>query len=218
MNYLDKTGLSYFLTKLKSIFVGTSDSRLSDSRTPKSHASTATTYGVGTTTSYGHVKTINNLTTSSHTNGNALSAYQGYLLNQNKVDKVSGKGLSANDFTDTLKTKLDGIEAGAQVNTVSPTDISISKGQATIASGTTITNGYEVTLPVYYVVGNNSLFLMAGSEVMQLATSSFNGHYKEVGTSGARSNKIQFYRTSAEGSWTLDEDLILTCVVRGVEQ
>lgn len=27
-----------------------------------------------------------------------------------------GKGLSSNDFTNTLKTKLDGIEAGAQVN------------------------------------------------------------------------------------------------------
>lgn len=35
-----------------------------------------------------------------------------------KVDKVNGKGLSTNDFTDTLKNKLDGIEAGAQVNSV----------------------------------------------------------------------------------------------------
>lgn len=33
-----------------------------------------------------------------------------------KVDKVMGKGLSENDFTDTLKTKLDGIAAGAEVN------------------------------------------------------------------------------------------------------
>ena len=33
-----------------------------------------------------------------------------------KVDKVVGKGLSENDFTNTLKTKLDGIESGAQVN------------------------------------------------------------------------------------------------------
>lgn len=31
----------------------------------------------------------------------------------NKVDKVNGKGLSTNDFTDTLKTKLDGISTGA---------------------------------------------------------------------------------------------------------
>lgn len=34
----------------------------------------------------------------------------------NKVDKVDGKGLSTNDFTTTLLTKLNGIAAGAQVN------------------------------------------------------------------------------------------------------
>lgn len=34
-------------------------------------------------------------------------------LLSNKVDKVSGKGLSTNDFTDALLTKLNGIEAGA---------------------------------------------------------------------------------------------------------
>ena len=35
-----------------------------------------------------------------------------------KVDKVEGKGLSTNDFTTELKNKLNDIEAGAQVNTV----------------------------------------------------------------------------------------------------
>lgn len=33
-----------------------------------------------------------------------------------KVDKVTGKGLSTNDYTTDEKTKLAGIEAGAQVN------------------------------------------------------------------------------------------------------
>lgn len=33
-----------------------------------------------------------------------------------KVDKVAGKGLSANDFTNALKDKLDGIASGAEVN------------------------------------------------------------------------------------------------------
>jgi len=35
-----------------------------------------------------------------------------------KVDKVDGKGLSSNDYTDADQTKLAGIEAGAQVNEV----------------------------------------------------------------------------------------------------
>lgn len=33
-----------------------------------------------------------------------------------KVDKVEGKGLSANDYTDTEKEKLGAVESGAQVN------------------------------------------------------------------------------------------------------
>lgn len=36
----------------------------------------------------------------------------------NKVDKVDGKGLSTNDFTDADKEKLDGIEEGANKTTV----------------------------------------------------------------------------------------------------
>lgn len=35
-----------------------------------------------------------------------------------KVDAETGKGLSANDFTNTLKTKLDGIESGATKVTI----------------------------------------------------------------------------------------------------
>lgn len=38
-----------------------------------------------------------------------------------KVDKVSGKGLSANDFTNALKDKLEGVEEGAN-NYVHPTE------------------------------------------------------------------------------------------------
>lgn len=34
-------------------------------------------------------------------------------VNTTKVDKIEGKDLSSNDFTNTLKTKLDGIEEGA---------------------------------------------------------------------------------------------------------
>ena len=37
-------------------------------------------------------------------------------LQSEKEDKVEGKGLSTNDYTDAEKTKLAGIEAGAEVN------------------------------------------------------------------------------------------------------
>lgn len=39
-------------------------------------------------------------------------------LLDNKVDKVAGKGLSTNDFTTAFKNKLNGIQEGAQVNTI----------------------------------------------------------------------------------------------------
>ena len=38
------------------------------------------------------------------------------LLNEGKVDKIFGKGLSTNDYTAEDKAKLDGIERGAQKN------------------------------------------------------------------------------------------------------
>jgi len=56
------------------------------------HATSATTYGVGTTANYGHVKTIDALTQATHVNGTALSARQGYILDQNKI-ATSQKGV-----------------------------------------------------------------------------------------------------------------------------
>jgi hypothetical protein len=53
-----------------------------------------------------------------------------------KVDKVVGKGLSENDFTNTLKTKLDGIETGAQVNVNA--DWNATTGDAEILNKPTI--------------------------------------------------------------------------------
>lgn len=41
-------------------------------------------------------------------NGNAIAN-----LDTNKVDKVNGKGLSTNDFTDALLQKLNAVENGA---------------------------------------------------------------------------------------------------------
>ena len=45
---------------------------------------------------------------------------QNAVTNQldSKVDKISGKGLSTEDFTTSAKSKLAGIETGATKNTV----------------------------------------------------------------------------------------------------
>lgn len=57
---------------------------------PKSHAASGTTYGVGTSSNYGHCRVINNLTTSSATNGYALQAYQGKVL-KDSIDTINAK-------------------------------------------------------------------------------------------------------------------------------
>jgi hypothetical protein len=57
-------------------------------------------------------------------------------LLDDKVDIVSGKGLSTNDFTNTLKSKLDGIEAGAEVNVNA--DWTATSGDAEILNKPTI--------------------------------------------------------------------------------
>lgn len=81
------------------------DSRLSDSRTPKSHAATATTYGSGTSSNYGHVKltdtysvTTPNASTNGANTGIAASAYalqQAYnTLNSNTKHYYGFSGIS----------------------------------------------------------------------------------------------------------------------------
>ena len=65
---------------------------LNNSKAPNLHASSSNTYGISTSTLYGHAKLINNLTTSSYADGEALSAYQGYVLNQKFSNYLSKSG------------------------------------------------------------------------------------------------------------------------------
>ena len=60
----------------------------------------------------------------------------------NKVDKVSGKGLSTNDYTTDEKTKLSGIATGAQVNVIE--SVKVNGTALTISS-----KAVNVTVPSY---------------------------------------------------------------------
>lgn len=62
----------------------------------------------------------------------AMDALNKAILN--KVDKVDGKGLSANDFTSALKTKLEGIATGA------------TKVEKSTTNGNVKINGVETTV------------------------------------------------------------------------
>lgn len=99
--------------------------------------------GLGTTTYYGLVKlsssTSSDSTSLAATASAVKSAYD--LANtansglDNKVDKVDGKELSSNDFTDALLTKLNGIDDGANKYTLPVAGTSLGG----VKSGTDIT-------------------------------------------------------------------------------
>ena len=90
-----------------------SDTRLTNSRTPTSHASSATTYGVGTTSNYGHVKLVTgdlngqtaadgSAASNAHTHSQYLTSHQTALTaaawnGDNKVIRFTKTGGSTSD-------------------------------------------------------------------------------------------------------------------------
>ena len=94
-----------------------------------------------------------------------------------KVDKADGKGLSTNDYTTAEKTKLSGIETGAQVN-VQP-DWNATSGGAVIknkpaslpASNTTSSYAADGTAPV------NGKAVAAALGTLDAADTAVPGHY-----------------------------------------
>lgn len=78
----------------------------------------------------------------------ASAASMATALN-NKVDKVTGKGLSTNDYTTAEKTKLSGIEAGAKVNIIESVKVN--------GAALTITDkAVDITVPAATVTGVDS--------------------------------------------------------------
>lgn len=106
--------------------------------------------------------------------GLATTVYVDSVAN-NKVDKVSGKGLSTNDYTTNEKNKLAGIDTGAQVNqnafsnvVVGSTTIAADSttDSLTIAAGTGISVSGDVT---------NDKVTITNAGVRSIATGSANG-------------------------------------------
>lgn len=79
----------------------------------------------------------------------------------NKVDKVSGKGLSTNDYTTPEKTKLAGIESNAQVNTIE----SISVNGENVAPDASKNVNIEIPDAVVYK-GDGTTITQSGSDTV----------------------------------------------------
>lgn len=84
-------------------------------------------------------------------------------LQNNKVDKVTGKGLSTNDFSNSYKSKLEGIEAGAQVNKVNSVNGQVGNVTITIPTKTSdLTNDSNFATVSQIPTNNNQLVNGAG--------------------------------------------------------
>ena len=86
-------------------------STLFNDKAPKSHAVSTSTYGLGTTGVYGHCKTVNNVTTSAHANGLALSAYQGKVLKGLVDAKVATTDISSSISSSSTNSEVAGAKA-----------------------------------------------------------------------------------------------------------
>jgi hypothetical protein len=91
----------------------------------------------------------------------------------NKVDKVTGKGLSTNDYTTIEKNKLSGIEAGAEVNAIdvieAGTNVSVSKNGKTV----TISTEGGASVPVVALTGTSGTITQAQWDMLYNSEVSF---------------------------------------------
>ena len=125
-NYIrDKISSVLGLTSAK---VSSYDSHLSNKDNP--HSVTKSQVGLGSVVNTGDSATPVSGGTTKFTTGGAYTE-----LNK-KVDKVDGKGLSSNDFTDTYKNKLDKIDTTVTTNSSNL----VTSGAVATAISTEITN------------------------------------------------------------------------------
>lgn len=106
--------------------------------------------------------------TSSSTDNQYPSAKATYIELNKKVDKVSGKGLSTNDFTNDDKNKLDNIDSRAQVNAIEK--IKVNGTDLTI-----IDKAVDITVPTDNNQLTNGKGYQNAEEVQALINSAIEG-------------------------------------------
>ena len=91
-----------------------------------------------------------------------------------KVDKVEGKTLTSNDFTNELKNKLEGIQDGAQRNTIE--HILLNGVEARPATVDSIPNTVSLTINEFDSASQTKLQgIAAGAEVNKIEKIVFDG-------------------------------------------
>lgn len=158
---------------------------LQTNKAPSDHSSISTGYGLGDTTKYGHCKIKNNLTTNAYSDGEVLSAYQGYLL-KTAIDGISGKNIYATCTT----------AAATQAKVITlPANTSLADGDMLYINFAN-TNSYDATSSNYvtFSIGNVSY------EVASLINPSSGAITKPTGASPdyyGTANQTHIYKVDA---------------------
>ena len=143
-----------------SVIVGTPQATLADTIADMGTTSASGGGGTGNYEQLNNLPSINGTTIIGALSLADIGAASIAALN-NKVDKVDGKGLSTNDFTNAYKTKLDGIATGAEVNVQSDWNVTDTTSDAYIKNkpNWTIDSALSTTSenPVQNKVITNSL-------------------------------------------------------------
>lgn len=149
--YLDSNGLLYFWQKIKALFVTDVTYSSSTKKIQKTkNGSTSDVVTLSTVATSGSYNDLSNkptipsgvekTTTTPKMDGTAAIGSETKFAagdhvhpsDTTKVDKVSGKGLSTNDYTTTEKNKLSGIASGAEVNQNAFSNVKV--GSTTVAA------------------------------------------------------------------------------------
>ena len=195
--YLDYNGLLYFWQKIKTIFVTDVTYSSSTKKIQKTKAGTTsdvvTLSTVATSGSYDDLSNkptipsgVEKSTTTPLMDGTAsigsevkfAAGDHVHPSDTSKVDKVAGKGLSTNDFTNADKTKLDGIEDGAEVNVNA--DWNASSGDAQILNKPTL--GAAASKGVVTTISSDSTDLPTVTAVKNYIASAITGAASFQGT------------------------------------
>ena len=110
----------------------------------------------------------------------------------NKVDKVSGKTLSTNDFTDALKNKLDGISSNAEVNIQSDWNETNSSSDAFIKNKPSLFSGN------YNDLSNKPTIPSVDGFIKNVSLTSSNGMLYLVGASFKTGTTTSFTTSSTD--------------------
>ena len=145
----------------------------------------------------------------------------------NKVDKVSGKGLSTNDYTTSEKNKLSGIASGAEVNVQSDWNVTDTTSDAFIKNKPTIPtktsqlindSGFKTTdnNTTYSLLKSGSTITLTGSDGSTTSVTDSNTTYSNFvkSGSGAKAGLVPAPSTTAgttkylreDGTWTTPPD------------